>query len=260
MPQDMNNQSTPNAGDDGGSGDNQQTPPTPAPPVATAPNTPLATPPEPANVISSDEVAKRIEKARSDEKAKAYKKIDSLKEEQSAKEKRIAELEEKLQSTEQNLDEVRKGKASEMDSVTKEMQQLREDNKKLGLMIEEVASTATEKIQQTELKAYREAKIREAGLEFTDAVIGESEEEIDASIAKLKQQEEVIRQKVERDLRAKIANDLPQPLSPDGAQGRGPVDLTPQNRRATASLKGEDYQKKKQELLEEAKLKVSLSG
>lgn len=215
------------------------------------------------NVYTKENVDALLAKARTDEKTKVYGQLDALKSQKEASEKKATELETKLKSLEADLDSVRQGKKTEMESVTQELATLRDQNKKLEKAIDEVADSATQKIRQAKLDGYREKIIAEKGVVFTDSIKGNSEEEIlesaNEALKKQKQIEETARKKALEEAQKELSKKLPQPLAVDGQLGKGPNPVAgPANREALARLPKDEYQKMRAELLKEAKQKVGL--
>lgn len=216
--------------------------------------------PAPSDAIAKADIAKLIEKARREEKDKLYPEIDRLKKAKSDGDSRVTELEAQLEATRQEVEGLRTGKVEEKESINKELRELREHNQKLEEAIKTVASDAAEKLQASELKAYKEKAIRESGIkQLHELVQGNTQEEIDTAVKKAKEKEDAIFKKAEEDARAKLADSLPTPISPDGTQGRGPSpSVTPKQQYDIAKLKGDDYRKYRDQLLAEAKQKSGL--
>jgi len=213
--------------------------------------------------LSKDRISEMISKARSDEKSKVYGQLTSLKEQKAVSDAKAKELADKIASLENDLDSVRKGKSTELDSVTQELSRFRDTNKKLEAAIEEVANKATLQIRQAKLDAYKEKVIAEKRLVFVESVNGSTEEEILESAEKaLKKQkliEEDARQRALDEARRGLIKDLPKPLVVDGQLGKGPNPMVgAANREAFAKLPDAEYKKQRAILLEEAKRKVGL--
>lgn len=221
------------------------------------PQTQSATPPKVEKVFAEEQITDLIEKARADEKKKVFSKLDSLKKLNEEIQAKMTELEAAKLEIEKDRDALREGRTSEFKSVNEELSQLREQNQKLQKAFEASVETATLKIREQELKAYKADKVREAQVSLIELVSGVSESEIDASIEATKKREKVIEDSLREQIRKELANDLPQPMATDGSQGRGPTPvITPQNRQAVARLKGEEYERRRQELLADAKQKA----
>jgi len=210
--------------------------------------------------FDEDAVAEKIKKARADEKSKVYSKLDEMKQAETKSQTKIAELEKALADTQSDLDNIRKGKASELESIAQELAKQRETNEKLNKAIEQVASDSADRIRESDLKAYREKVLRENKIQFTEQIVGDSEEAIDEAVKKTLEKEEKIREELRKEVRKEVADTLPEPLSLDGQHGRGPTPhVSASNREAIASLKGEAWVKERKRLLEEAKQKAGFT-
>ncbi len=208
----------------------------------------------PSPGLSEEEVNARIEKARADEKKKAYAKVEDAS-------TKIAKLEEDLQSATANLDELRKGKSSEVDSITDELKQLREKNEKLEEAITVVATDAAKELHESKVATYREKVIRDQKIELAEMVNGATFEEIDVAADRALKREAELKAKFETSAKKQPAPDnVPRPVAPDGSQGRDPsmTALDPQNREALSKLPPEEYKKQRDELLANAKRKTGL--
>lgn len=230
-------------------------------PTGQTPTTPTATNPTQAQnekVFTESHVSVLLEKARSDEKSKVYGKVDELSKAKDVAEKQMKELEEKLMASQSDLDTLKNGKATESEKVSKELQELRENNLKLQKAIEETANIAAAEIRKFELKAYREKAIREGGIKLDELVTGSSEEEIDAAIVKTTAREKLLVEEAKAEALKAFQATLPGPLAANAANSAGPAAvITPQNREAIASLKGDEYNKRRQQLLTEAMQKAN---
>lgn len=290
MPTDGNNtQNTP--------GGTAQTPAA-APAAVPAPVPQIQEPQNPGNTPSQQglteaEVADRLVKARADEKSKAFGKIEALSKEKKELTDQYAKAEADLKAAQEDRDKLREGKSSEVDSIQKELQDMRAKNEKLELAIENVATDAAAQIKQLEVQAYREKVIREQSVELAELVSGKTTEEVDASVKKAIEREAQLKAKFagaaaptpadpsvqsgqqapagtpsqgEQTPAAPAAapspvdtSGLPRPISPDGSQGREVLaELTPQNREALSKLPKAEYLKKRTELLAAAKRKAGL--
>jgi inorganic pyrophosphatase/exopolyphosphatase len=212
-------------------------------------------------VLTETQVSALLEKARSDEKSKVYGKVDELSKAKDVAEKQMKELEEKLMNSQKDLDTLKNGKATESELVSKELKELRENNLRLQKAIEETASIAATKIREFELKAYQEKAIRESGVKLVEFVSGSSEAEIDAAITKVAAREKQIVEEAKAEALKSFQATLPGPLAPNAASSAGPAaTITAQNREAIASLKGSEYDKRRQQLLNEAMEKAGITG
>lgn len=243
-------------------------PPAPQPRAGSTPPEPQhATPPTDAasnapadDVVPKSEVARAIEKARREEKEKLYPEIERLKAARAEGEAKAAELEQQLEAQRLEVEGLRTGKVEETESINKELRELRKKNQKLETAIENVATEAAAKLRASELAAYREKQIRASGIQqLAELVGGDSEEAIDAAIKRAKEKEDAIFEKAREEARAKLADSLPTPISPDGSQGRGPTAIVTQKQKQDiASLRGADYRKYRDQLMAEAKQKAGL--
>lgn len=205
-----------------------------------------------SDLIPKNQVDALIEKVRSDEKAKVYGKIEELNRSKVESEKQLKELQDAMSK-------IQEEKNAKVGTVEDELRALKDQNEKLKKAIDEVASSAAEKIRMSELKAYREQKIRESGLRLTELVSGNTEEQIDTAIDIARKRELEIEEKIRADLQKKIADQLPTPISIDGSQGRGPSpSLSAKNRDQMARLPNEQYAKQRDELLLEAKRRAGI--
>lgn len=240
-------------------------PPAPAPvetqPPATPPATPPAAPAAPTpETFTKQQLDERVTKARGDEKSKVRQGLDEAKAAQAAAEARVVELKGKQTATQKELDDVRAGTTSDLESVQREMSELREQNTSLTATVEAVADAATDKIAAAELKAYRREKIAASGLTtLADLVTGDSEESIDASIAKTKEREEAIASKARDEVREELGSAVPTPISPGGGSSTQPSGVTAGNKKELASLKGDAWKRKRAELLAEAKQRSGIT-
>lgn len=246
----------------------------------------------PGNTLSSSlteaEVAERLEKARAEEKRKVFGKIETLTKEKEELAQRYEKAETDLKTAQADRDKLREGKSSEVDSIQKELQEMRAKNEKLETAIDNVATEAAAQIQQLEVKAYREQIIREQNIELVELVSGKTTEEVDASVKKAIEREAQLKAKfagaatttpadpnvqsgqtTPQEEQASSAtppavppadtSGLPRPINPDGSQGRDPLtELNPINREALSKLPKEEYLKKRDELLAIAKRKSGL--
>jgi hypothetical protein len=204
--------------------------------------------------FTDEQVNALLEKARSDEKSKVFGKLEEQKAAKLKSDDLVKELESKLKATQSDLDSIRQGKASELESVSKELKKLRENNEKLQKAVEETATIAASQIREFEIKAYRERRIRESGVMLEELVNGKSEQEIDSAIEAAKKRELQLFEGYKKDLQKVTAASLPGPLAPNGSEGRGPaLTLNAQTREAIASLKGEEYEKRRAQIMLDAK-------
>lgn len=220
-----------------------------------------ASQPKVEKVYAEEQITELIEKARSDEKSKVFSKLEALKASNDEVQKKLEELENAKKEIEKDRDALREGRTSELKSVNEELAQLREQNEKLHKAFEASVETATLKIREQELKTYRAERLRAEKVEIEELVAGDSEEEIDKSIERALEKQKAIEERLREEIRKDLAKDLPKPVLSDGSQGRGPTPvITPQNRQVAARLQGDEYAKRRQELLQEAKVKAGWSS
>lgn len=251
---------------------------TPAEPQTPVPATPLTpgTPP----MISEAEATAMVTKARADEKSKAYQKVGQLEKEVADGKKQHAKLGKDLKDANTNLDDLRAGKSTETASLTKEMQDMRVTNEALAATVENVATEATKRIRASEVNAYKERVVRESKIELVEMVVGNTEEEVDASLLTVKAREQALRDKFAGEAAVvpdpnlpvtppvdppaippvtPVKPNLPTPISPDASYGRGPNSvLTSTDRVVIAKLPDDKYKKHRADLLATAKRKSGL--
>jgi hypothetical protein len=216
--------------------------------------------PKVEKVYAEEQILGLLEKTRADEKSKVFSKLEALKASNAEYQKKLDELEAMKKEVEKDRDALREGRSSEYKSVNEELVQLREQNEKLQKAFEASVEASAVKIREQELKAYRAEKLRQAGLSLAELVSGNSEDEIDKSIALAQKREKEIEDRLRERIQKDLASDLPTPIITDGSQGRGPTPvISPQNRQAVAQLKGAEYARRRQELLQEAKQKAGLA-
>jgi hypothetical protein len=213
-----------------------------------------------SNSISKEELSRLLEKVRSEEKTKLYPELEKAKGAVVSLEKKIAELTKQGEKRQKELEGLRSGESDKAESINRELKELRENNQRLSLAIEEVSKEAAERVRKYELASYRERKLREAGIKhLSDLVRGDSEEAIDLSIADTKNRESALYTAAREEARRELAKSLPTPISPEGSKGRGPTVITPEKKEAFSKLRGDEYAKVKSELLAEAKAKAGIT-
>jgi chromosome segregation ATPase len=149
---------------------------------------PQTPPASDTDLIKNPAVRTLVEAARKQEKDKLYKTLDAKDEQIKTLTGRIEDLEKQLSDKESvDMEEVKELK----EALTLMQQQQADLLKALSDQKEEAArkeAEAEEKRRVAELKAYKEAKLREAGDELViELVKGDTEEEIDQSIEFAKQ-------------------------------------------------------------------------
>jgi len=216
--------------------------------------------PQENNVISKEEHERILAKVRDDEKAKLYPEIEKAKSSANALENEIEKLREESKQRQQELEDLRSGKIKEGETINRELAELREKNQRIEKALETVASEAAERVRLSELASFRERKIRETGLKHLhDLVKGNSEEEIEASIAEVAKKENSIVLAAKEEARKDLAKTLPKPISPDGSKTPFSGMISPKKKSDIARLRGSEYEKVRAQLLAEAKTKAGLT-
>ena len=205
---------------------------------------------------TQEQVAELLKKAREEEKNKVFSKLEAAKSDKEKVEAALQELEATKKQLEADRDALREGRATELKSVNDELGQLREQNKKLEQSFQASLEASAKKIREQELKAYKAEKVRVAQIKGIDFVQGNDEAEIDAAIEKVKIREAEIAEQLREEVRRELANDLPRPISTDGSVGKGPTGMTLENRQSMVQLTDAEYQKARQQALNEAKQKA----
>lgn len=221
------------------------------------------TPTQPSPMYTEEEMRARLEKARSDEKKKVYDRLEKVQSEKDKLAKKVEESENQIKELQEKVDALNKGDLTEKEAITGELKKLRETLKKQEAAMESLADDAAKQIQRVKLDAYREKRLAQEGVQLTELVVGNTEEEIDSAIEKAKQKEGQIR----ADATAKANADraagasVPRPVSPSPAATPKvtPVEevrANPQARREV--LKGSDYRQTRQALLADAKKRAGI--
>jgi hypothetical protein len=225
--------------------------------------------------LSQQEINARIEKARSDEKAKAYARIEALQADKKVFEKKLLEAETSSKSAQEKLNSILSGESSEVDTLVKELNALKEQQGRYELALESVATDSAEKIGALRVEAHREKVLREHQIELVEFVQGNTIDEINASVQ--------VALDREKELRVKFAggslaaqgtpaaspaptlpkadtSSLPKPLSIESTKGLDLLtNVSPLNRHALTKLPKEQYLKIREQILAEAKRKSGMS-
>lgn len=216
-----------------------------------------ATDTAPNTSLSEEDIKQKLEKVRSDEKAKLYSQMESMKTEKSKLEETVNKLQDSLKETTNNLDVLRKGESTKIDSITEELAKLREQNATLAEQIVSVAENAEATVKASELKLYKEKAIMESNINLVELVNGDSKEAIDASIKKIQEREQVMRESMLKELEKQSSSNLPKPLAPSAQHGLVAQNfITPTDRQSLAKLPAKQYQQARAERLALAKQKV----
>lgn len=204
-------------------------------------------------VFTQSQVEALLQKVRTDEKKKVYPELDKLKKAREESTKKIQLLEEDLKTKQSEIEGIRSGKVAEVDSINRELTELREQNKKLETSIQSIADAAAERIRKSELSAFREKQIREAKLKHLSSYVhGDTEEEILQSIEVAKMSEAKILEDAKANARTELSGTLPKPLAPDGSRGKNYDIISPKDRVAVAKKGPEEYRKIREQLLKQA--------
>lgn len=221
------------------------------PPAVENPPTPIPPTPD-ADLIKNPAVRSLVEAARKQEKDKLYKTIDAKDEQLKTLTIRIEDLEKQLKDKESvDMEEIKdlKEQITLMQQQQADLLKAMADQKELA---DKEKAEATEAARKAELKAYREAKLRETGDELIlDLVKGDTEEEIDNSIELAKQKYSDIVAKVEGarkgpDKQERL-NNTPRVTNPPGNSAQ------PMTLEAVRKMSNEDYAKNRSAILEAAK-------
>jgi hypothetical protein len=141
------------------------------------------------------------------------------------------------------------------EKVAIRLKALEEKEASLQAQLEQVATEAAKRVRDSELKLYRANRLAESGLTLTELVSGLSEQEIDESIVKAKEREDVIFAKARERVKAEFSQNLPKPSVPasvtQDATALNVVD--PRKKYELANLSTQDFNKLKAELLERAR-------
>ncbi len=238
------------------------------PPIDPATNTnldtPPATPPTDPNTppgitqqAHETALAAAREDARKQEKQKLYatqvkdrERIASFEASSAAKDAEIAQLAAKLE-------EMSNSNLSEQEKIQRQLEKVTAENAKIQDQLQEVATQAAKRITESEQRAYRDRRLRESGIQLTELVpaIGTAED-IDAAIETALKQEQKIYARAEEKIRAEHAKNVPTPISPELDPAK-PGLLQSMDRRDVAKLKGSEYKKVRQRLLDDAMKRVS---
>jgi hypothetical protein len=235
-----------------------------APTAPVVPETPSQTSQQemaPVKTYTQEQVDAILSKAREDEKTKAYNSINKLKEDRATMVSKIKDLETTKDSLQNDLDGVREGKMSELGSVNAELADLRSKHSELETTLEETVLQAATRVDEIKLDTYREKQIAKAGLQFPELVVGTTQEEIDQAIAATKEKESKMEQRIQQKLQKQVVNDLPTPLTIDGAKGRSVVsgDNSPIARQKMAKLSPDEYKLARAQKLADAKAKLGIT-
>lgn len=199
-------------------------------------------------VYTKDQLDEMLKKARKEEKDKLYKSLEKTKKEaeqlQSEKEKVL----EDLKLTREQLSTLKDSNMSDIEKVNKQIELLAEQNELLKKQLENVSHQAEERVRMSEVNSYKAKKIEQSGLLFPEMVVGNTPDEIDASISMLKEREKSVRQQLEDQLRSERAQDVPRPMSPNVNQ----AEVASADRYRVSKMSRDEYQAYRQKLMAQA--------
>lgn len=203
----------------------------------------------PEKTFSKKEIDEMLKKARQQEKEKLYKSLedakstsDSLKQEHEKVQKDYLKAQERLKTLQDD-------KMSDIEKVNKQIEAIIAENESLRAKIDFVSKEAETKIAQSQLSAYRQDRVKQENLLFSDMVQGSNKEEIDASIKALKEREEAIKKQVEDQVRMELKQNLPKAVSPSTSE----PSIAPISSRYELSKKrGSDYENIRHKLMAQA--------
>lgn len=190
-----------------------------------------------------------LTKARQEEKDKLYKSIEKTKAESQNLQAERDKVLNDLKLAEKKLTTLQDSNMSDIEKVNKQIELLAEQNNLLKSQLEQVSQQAEARVRESEVKSYRQKQIEQSGLLFPEMVKGSTPEEIDASIAMLKEREQSVRQQVEDRLRSEKAQDVPRPMSPYGEQSQ--LNATA-DRYRISKMSRDEYQAYRQKLMAQA--------
>lgn len=190
-----------------------------------------------------------LTKARQEEKDKLYKSLEKTKAESQNLQAERDKVLNDLKLAEKKLTTLQDSNMSDIEKVNKQIELLAEQNNLLKSQLEQVSQQAEARVRESEVKSYRQKQIEQSGLLFPEMVKGSTPEEIDASIAMLKEREQSVRQQVEDRLRSEKAQDVPRPMSPYGEQSQ--LNATA-DRYRISKMSRDEYQAYRQKLMAQA--------
>jgi len=214
------------------------------------------------DTITRQDLFAAVEKARQQEKDKLYSRLESLDSSREELNNRLEESSEMLRSLMQERDDANKQlqekaleELSAEEKVALRLKALEEKEASLQAQLEQVATEAAKRVRDSELKLYRANRLAQEGLTLTELVSGSSEQEIDDSIKRAREREDIIFAKARESVKAEMSQNLPKPSAPapveQSASAAQLVD--PRKKYELANLSPQDFNKLKAELLERAR-------
>lgn len=157
-------------------------------PVANTP--PVVTKPTLDEILKMPEVVNLLETARTQEKNKLYKSIET-------KEAEIKSLKEGIEQLKAQLSTKENENLSEVQLLQKQIEELQKNHSVLVDSLKAERDAAEREKRKAELRAYKEARLREVGDNLILGLVGgDDEREIDESIELAKQEYAKIQQKI----------------------------------------------------------------
>ena len=195
------------------------------------------------------ELDEMLKSARKQEKDKLYKSIEDAKSQSEALRKEHEKVQKDYLKAQERLKTIQDDKMSDIEKVNKQIEAIIAENEALRQKIDLVSKDAENRIAQSQLSAYRQDRIKEERLLFSDMVQGTTKEEIDASIQALKEREMAVKKQVEDQVRGELKQNLPKAVSPNTAE---PSIAPSANRYELSRKKGADYASIRQKLMAQA--------
>lgn len=199
-------------------------------------------------VYTKSQLDEMLNKARKEEKDKLYKSLEKTKKEAQELQSERDKVLDDLKLTREQLSTLKDSNMSDIEKVNKQIELLAEQNELLKKQLENVSHQAEERVRMSEVNSYKAKKIEQSGLLFPEMVVGNTPEEIDASISMLKEREKSVRQQLEDQLRSEKAQDVPRPMSPNVNQS----EVASADRYRVSKMSRDEYQAYRQKLMAQA--------
>mgnify|MGYP003153199784 CR=1 FL=1 len=199
--------------------------------------------------FSKAQLDEMLKKARQQEKDKLYKYLDEANKQSEQLKEEHERVQQEYLKTQERLKTLQDDKMSDLEKVNKQIEAIITENESLRQKIDSVSKEADERITRSQVNAYKQDRIKQEGLLFSDMVVGNTKDEIDASIQAIKERELAIRQKMEDQVRLELKDSLPKAISPNTVE---PSIAPASDRYRISKLKGSDYANIRQKLLSQA--------
>ena len=199
--------------------------------------------------FSKAQLDEMLKKARQQEKDKLYKYLDEANKQSELLKGEHERVQQEYLKTQERLKTLQDDKMSDLEKVNKQIEAIIAENESLRQKIDSVSKEADERITRSQVNAYKQDRIKQEGLLFSDMVVGNTKDEIDASIQAIKERELAIRQKMEDQVRLELKDSLPKAISPNTVE---PSIAPASDRYRISKLKGNDYANIRQKLLSQA--------